>query len=343
MKNDKQLKLVCVHFNNIIDKIRNETRDLSFEITEDQYGNIGIQEHSLVKWTTEDLAYIHAIPKLICKGYFIKEIFEITTLADNRIDQYFTILLPEAKDRKVAIRSSLFASVYLSFPYGKTAISKILSGAQSGFLANRFENKDSLRAFEEILSNCPVLSNGQLYYLLTVTRFHQHQKLLYNQIKNSLETKWKYLPYHLKLEILQAVGRFWGDEGKRENLIKVIQELPKSGNIMISSSIRKALSSLGGLDGNALSYEATVIDEIENVLNHENETYYHQLAANLYDRQSDHPYNVAYKNIISSIEPNKSRRFLSMVVQGSSPDLFNSSLIKDLYQLAKKGSFSLFE
>src|SRR5262249_49797646 len=154
----------------------------------------------------------------------------------------------QIRDRKVALRSGLFANAYFRSVGEAPALSVITSPLHSGF-PDRPRN--SMRAAQI----CDWLARedltwGQLYLLLPIYRYAETDEcLIANLMPGILERLWRGSAYHLRLAIMHTIYccRRMHEEIRR-NLIRAVEALPRTENWVISSAIIDALKALGGLE-----------------------------------------------------------------------------------------------
>lgn len=329
-------------FAEVISKIKTESDRLAFEIVDDSLRNISVQEQTLHQWSAHEKAFIFALPELLARGEYLQEIFESISLLDNRLQKYFEILLPEAKEKKISLRSSLFMAAYVGFSNNECALCRIISNIHSGFLAFKINHGNG----DELISKLSIqsdLTDGQIYFALSLNRFNTASKIIFPYLIECLTSKWKYMPYHLRLQLLDSTKyyRELAEEGAK--LISALTVILEESNAFISSSIFEALQSLGATEDDEIAHESSVIYEIDALLAGNDEPKLWQRAFTLYVCQFDHPYAGTYANVFHSLDVEKRKRLLTLAVQGAEGGLFTMPAILDLVKIGDPESCIYFE
>ena len=99
-------------------------------------------EENLFQWTPQENAFLHAIGYRVWDGHQLVPLLDAIAAMDRRLAHERKRLRDAARDKKVALRSEIFASVY---EYGNgTAIGKVFRSVQIG-LFHRTEEASSPR------------------------------------------------------------------------------------------------------------------------------------------------------------------------------------------------------
>ena len=313
----------------IITKIEHETMNLDFEIIDDESWPIQIKVNTLTDWTNQEMAFINVIPILLLKEKHLQEIFYIVKIADAISKETFQKLFEAAKEKKISLRSGIFSAIYtrIGAKTSRPALSSIFSSISSGFAS--FNNKEEINSetIIKLLSN-KSLTNGQFYLLLLLCKYDSNAKLLFPYIADALKNKWKFIPYHLRNEILETVGQCYVSEDQRLSLIEslnsILDEIQPS---FLSSQIFEALSSLGALNDETKAYEHTIRKQIENLLSDPDNQDYCNNASNIFYSQFDHPYDIAFYNVIDKLSTDENKLFYRMAIRGTYSTLFTNTLI----------------
>ncbi|PZR39732.1 MAG: hypothetical protein DI538_06155 [Azospira oryzae] len=321
----------------VIRKMQEEIEQLQFCITEDQWHKVTIIDNGLYEWTATEFAFIYALPELLLHGSFTKEILQMADLANTILEKEFKRLLPQAQAKKIEIRSNLFAAVFCPTMSRGCGFSCAITALRSGFVSFRIRNEYVPGIIKEML---PVIdwSNGSLFVALALGRFNEGVLPLFPMILENLTTKWKYLPYHLRLELLDAMSTFTETNTERLQLINAINSLPQSRNIIESSSIFEALQALGGLEADESSHKEVVRNQLKEILTDEESTDKQRAAYGLFSAQFDHPFSSAYLNVIDCLSQADKKKFLVMSIQGTSDNFF---MTINFLMLAKLGDPSI--
>ena len=169
--------------------------------------------------------------------------------------------------------------------------------------------------------------------LALVRHLHQYEALLAGLLPGILRRHWPSAPYHLKLDLLLAAQMCSrASDAERLAIIDVLQGLPASEPIGVSSSLIDALKSLGALEADELGYMDTVRSEIRRVLSDQHNLDMRALASGVWFAQFDHPYEGAYCEAVAELSEEENKALLVMAAKGTSDDaaFFVSVLITGL-------------
>ncbi|ASZ13270.1 NERD domain-containing protein [Chitinophaga pendula] len=312
----------------LLDSIRTEIEGLSFKISETELNNILIE--NVKTWTKKELALINALPELIIQGKYFSEIIDMIYLMDEKLDSAHGELREQAKKLDIALRSSLFSTIYVGFGKMSAALGLIVSKIHSGILLFSNIRTNNIVYDVERIDKLN-LSNGQLYFLLAICRVTRDYQPLIPHFAYWINEKWRYIPYHLKLDLLHSCMYCREDEKERLAVIDALHSLPQDMHVFLSTSLFEALQSLGALDEDEKQYESVVKNEINQVLidplNNDSEL----LAYRIYSSFFDHPYSGSYYSVYSELPPESQKILLTSALRGgTSSNFFINPLIRDL-------------
>ena len=91
-------------------RLRAEALGVRFRFSDQSLANIAFEESTLRAWTASDCALFTALPERIAKGHDPDDLLDATEILDRRIVEEAARLCDEARGRKAALRSDLFAS-----------------------------------------------------------------------------------------------------------------------------------------------------------------------------------------------------------------------------------------
>lgn len=259
-------------------------------------------------WSKPEIARLIAFGLLAKNGVLTAEYLELS----NQIDRKCSDELIRVKDQLDGVKgakSNTFAMTHLDdwrnfgVKLGFTTIAKS-ANRQHGFGA-----KTSLKT----PSSFADLSYGQLYFFLENLRSIEgieENGFIAGQIVEILEHRFRYLPYHVKLEALSSIMWLGDLPEQRENeLISILQStLQTENNILITTEIIEQLKRLGGLNNETEEHRPVVRDQIEEVLrgNNTSKNEKAELALSIYTSMFDHPFNGAYcEEVYSLSQPDK--------------------------------------
>ena len=95
------------------ERLRAEALGVSFRVSEKALTNVAFEQATLTAWTALERALLAVISQQIREGHYLDEVLDTTGVLDRRIAEEEARLLDEARERKVALRSGLFATAYV--------------------------------------------------------------------------------------------------------------------------------------------------------------------------------------------------------------------------------------
>jgi len=321
-------------YEGVLRKISDETASVEFNIDKNSIYGIGVNEDTLIQWTPQEHAHVKAIPQLLNSGCYLEEIYNIAAKMDIKLAATFEILVDKAREEKVALRSGLFVAG-LDSQNSVIAIGGIMAWIELARFSNRENKEEALVSWINIKLKSNNITNGQLLMLLKLSRAIYTENPLATYLPSIIQERWKYAPYHLRLELLFKARECWlYTEGEKAELIEVLQSL-EVNNIWLSTAIVEALKNLGAIENEG--YEEIVISEIEQVLLDPENVDNRKMANGLYISQFDHPYDAVYCKIIKNLSDEKRKVLLSMAVSEKSEyGTFLGCMIVDLGKFGDK-------
>jgi DNA replication protein DnaC len=333
----------------LFDKIKIEINNLSFEIAfkpgndGKEFWVVSLVEETVREWSDQEKCFVHALPLLLFKGKYLKEIFELINLMDQFLTREFSRLRPLAIEKGISIRSRMFEQVYMRFSAREVSTGMILSNFISGgWSVKEYLPSNALFEFIHGLLSPPLLSYGQLFLIVhLVQKFRwqneQWESLFAPHLPSLLkEEKWKFYPYHLKLALLD-VAHYSSDtpEEQKTNIIEELNNLLKiSGDDWVMPTfIMDALQGLGALEDEEIAHEKTARAELENILRGNETTKKCSAAFGFHTRSFDHPYQGAYWKAISELNEADSKKFYTMALKGVGEFSWGVSIV--IYNVAK--------
>ncbi|MCY4534826.1 MAG: NERD domain-containing protein [Bryobacterales bacterium] len=308
------------------DRLRTEVLAVSVRISDQGWMNVAFEESTLTTWTASDCALLTVMPQRIVEGHYLDEALETAGILDRRIFEEAVRLRGEARARKVALRSALFANAYV-FRWGAVpGLTRICSLLQGGLF--RTTHDAVTRTIQRKLE-ANGLSFGQVYLLLMLSR---GADIAASLITRALETHWAPAPYHLRLALLDA-ARLCRSENDRDRsaLIAAVEALPQPQHILISSTIIEVLGDLGALQESEREHITVVRNQISQCLTDPEDADLCAMAYGLHSAQFDHPYSGAYDEVLAGLPKSERKTLLAMATKGAGDAaLFLGPLLIDL-------------
>ncbi|MGN6436641.1 MAG: NERD domain-containing protein [Agriterribacter sp.] len=310
----------------IFKDLATEVQELQFSISNEEFRNISIVEGSMNKWSSLEAAFIYAIPELLLHGFFFEQVFKVAGMADAMLEREFARLRPEAKEKNIAIRSDLFAAIYCPIFYQGCGLSRIISSLSAGLISLRMHNR-AVPVNVVSVVNLESWSNGRLYTALVLARFNEGLISLFPVIYHCLTKQWKYLPYHLKIELLDRCEYFGAYKKERLQLVDAIRNVLDNNNPMINSIAFDVLSNLGAFETEEKDERTNVDFQLQRIFNDRHNPESWSDAAGIFYAHFDHPFSGAYSKAIYELSEADRKEFMIMVVKGIQGGLFTTSAI----------------
>lgn len=319
-------------YGKVLRRAHEELRQVRFELSDEGFMNVRAEESSLLNWTGQDRAILHVLPQLAAETARLDEILALAAALDHRLAQEFSRLRDQARAQKVALRSGLFANNYVWGGDQKPAAASVFTPIHSGALF-RSTSAALAATIRERLAR-EDLTPGQLYLLLALHRsVGLGEASLVPILPNLLRRYWASAAYHLRLDLMHSVhySAWKASEAERRELIDAIQVLPPPQAVGVSSTMIDALKALGALDDSENDHLETVRSNIRDALASPADPDMQGLAFGVWYGQFDHPYDGAYCQAVTELEPSEKKALLRMAAQGADQDSsFVGVLIQEL-------------
>ena len=314
-------------------RLRAEALGVSFRISDQGWMKVAFEEVTVTAWTALERAFLAVMPQRFVEGHYLDEVLDTIGILDRRIAEEGVRLRDEARERKVALRSGLFANAYVRQWGAAPGITRICTHLHVGFL--RATSDAVVQLIQRMLERGG-LSPGQVYLLLALSRGAGIPAPL---IVQAIESHWARAPYHLRLELLHAAQRCRRtNESDRSALIATVEALPQPGHLFISSTIVEVLQCLGALDDSEREHIAVVCEEVRECLADPEDADRCAMAWGLYSAQFDHPYCGAYCEVVDSLPENERKTLLTMAANGvGDTAFFLTPLLFDLASFGDSG------
>lgn len=308
------------------ERLRAEALGVSFRISDQGWMNVAFEEATLTAWTALERALLAVMPQRIVEGHYLDEALDTIGILDRRIAEEGVRLRDDAQERKVALRSALFANAYVLQSGAVPGITHICVHLHGGFFRT---TRDAVARTIQRMLERDGLSPGQAYLLLMLSRGADIAAPL---IVQALETHWAGAPYHLRLDLLDAARMCRpANDSDRAALIAAVEALPQPGHVFISTMIVEALQGLGALEDSEREHIAVVREEVKQCLADPEDADRCAMAYGLHSAQFDHPYCGAYYEVIADLPKNERKTLLMMAAKGAADSsFFLSPLLIDL-------------
>jgi hypothetical protein len=320
----------------VLARIGQEIETVQFDVSDGAYSHIAAKHETLQEWSQQDRAILAAVPHELVAGRRVDQVLDLVGEMDARLLQEHRRLLSGIEDKKVPLRSSLYAASYTGFGRNEIGLSLICGPIHSGHLYDGPKVAASANLHGRLQSE--TLSPGQVGLLVGLDRYSDRNAPSIGKVlPNLLKRIWGRSTHHLRLGLMHAVvvsAHALTDDERRE-LIAVIEALMPSNGGFDSSGMVDALKSLGALDDDEADYVATVKAEVDEVLADRDNPHMWDAAAGLWNAQFDHPYDGAYCEVWNGLSNDDRKSLLLMAAQSvDRGSMFAPSLIANVASYA---------
>jgi len=317
-------------------RLEGEAGRLRFRIVVDGWWNVEVDEESLTPWSEHDNALLSVLAVELAEGRWIDEVLSAVKRMDATLAEEFRRLHPEAVEKRVRIRSSLFAVAYL-FGQAKIGFTRPVSILHSGSLSLRSGRSAALPAALEMLWQ-KATSPGSLYLALALSRvvYEVRSNFAPYALPFLQRERWKFLPYHVQLDLLDFANALSEvPDHVRDGLIDALQALLPDLHPLMTQTAFEALGGLGALRDEEDQHVSQVRQEIQHLLKSPTSEHAAATAWGLYSAQFDHPFSSAYVQGIEELPSEERLCLLRLACAGGSGDQFFLSTVFE--ELSKAG------
>src|SRR5690606_634536 len=147
--------------------------------------------------------FLMAVSRLLAKGKYLDDIFRIVDVMGVRLGESFIQLRPQLGQRRISLRSALFA-VGLDNQNSEIAISRIIAWADLHHGTRKEAEVALIADWAELKLEDTSISNGQLLMILKLLRHSGKRKFPLDLLPTLIRERWRDAPYHLFLALLDA-------------------------------------------------------------------------------------------------------------------------------------------
>lgn len=303
-----------------------EIEDATFLLDDQAILQAKVDPASVRAWTPQERAMLATLPSWMNCPERMPAILAAARRADQRLAVESLRLAPEARARNIPLRSGLFGQTYVFQGFGL--------GPCFGVNAGLHRWRGPSEAFAELFAQrVQDLTPGEAHVLLEASRHVSGiSRRIAPYLPGLIDRLWRFAPYHLKLELLEAAGFCWNaEEADRQRVIETMEGLQPIEHIMLSTQWIESMQMLGALEDD----EADALDQLRAnmpALLARPEAPEEQHAAwALYHWRFEHPLSGAYCTAYDELEPRSQAQVLRMAATVSPLDTFFASpMIADL-------------
>lgn len=302
----------------VLARLVQEVEAVRFELSENFSWSVQAKPDTLQEWTSEDRAVLAAIPHELVMGRRLDEMLGLVGRMDDRLAEEHRRLLDQAREKKVGLRSGLYAVSYTGFGGRDIGLSQVLGPLYSGQLYNGPTVAATANVHGRLQSNA--LSPGQVGLLVELNRYSdRNAPSIGTVLPDILERFWPRAGQHLRLALMNAAvtSAHALDDGQRRALISVIEKTCMVDGGVDAWGMIDALKSLGALDDDQERYVAVVQAEIAEVLADRDNPDSWRRAVGLWNAQFDHPYDRAFWEGWNGLSDEDRKALLFMAARGA--------------------------
>lgn len=319
---------VVARCDQVLEKLTAEAAAVRYSLRDGTWAGAGVCEDTLCDWTPSERALMTTISNGVWRGTYLDRVLHAVAEMDRSLSRAFDELKVEAKEKKVRLRTALFADAYVMS--GRAGISQLVNRICHGDFSSRAgksEVADSLKGAWE-----RPRTPGQTHLLLTMVRFSEDRTYIIPHIVPLLGEQWRYQPYHLQLALLNSVHFLrLSDDGSKRQLVDALEALLPTLGPMVSGMAVEALEHMGALEQEVDEHIGTVREDLQNLLSGPMDATQDANAWAAYSCQFDHPFSSAYCEVIQELSQDQRKRLLTMACRGAEyAGLFVSPLIQEL-------------
>ncbi|MBR0840480.1 NERD domain-containing protein [Bradyrhizobium liaoningense] len=329
----------------VLGRVREEIKNLRFDASDEFMWHVRPEPGTAQEWSAQDQAILAAIPHELVAGRRLDELLDLIGKMDLRLLDEQRRLLDQAKEKKLSLRTGLYAVCYAGVGMRETALSRICGPISSGNLYSG--PKVAKGAHLHARLQCETLTPGQVGLLIELDKYSERDAPSIGTLLPGIITRhWRFAAHHLRLALMHAamMSAHALDQEQRKELIAAIETccLPNGG--FDAWGIIDALKSLGALDDDEEEHVATVKAEIDEVLANPDDPASWKRAAGLWNAQFDHPYDGAYCQCWNGLSSDDRRALLIMAAKDvDDRSMFTPSLIADVAYFAKENAGPIIE
>lgn len=295
----------------VLDRAAQEAEAVAFVIDETCYPQIRRIDPFEGQWTGQDRAVIGALADEFLAGRHVDRIMGIVAALDSNLAAELPSLRGELAGRKIGLRSAMFQFCYVHSQGDAPAIGQLLQQMHIGSWP--LERDHVAAEIVKAWIGRPGLTHGQLYLLLMLNRMAWNDgPILAPFLPDILRRDYRYAPYHLQLDLLQAAHFSWrAGDAEKAAIIDALNDLPSDQHIFLSSSVVEALQALGALEDSEAEQVEPIRQSVRDLLARRDADAA-ELAYTTWVCRFDHPYSGAYCAVYDQLAPAERKAVLEM-------------------------------
>ncbi|VVM07101.1 NERD domain-containing protein [Methylacidimicrobium tartarophylax] len=279
----------------VLARVGQEIESVQFDVSDEFMWHVQAKPETVQSWSAQDRAILAVIPDELIAGRRLDELLSLIGKMDDRLEEEHRRLLDQAREKKLGLRTGLYAVCYADVMMPKIGLSCICSPIGKGLLYSGPKVAANANLLGRLQSEA--LSPGQIGLLIELDRYSERDAPSIGTILPGILVRmWPKATRHLRLGLMRAAERSAHalNDDERRALIAAIKATCMTNSGLDYCGRLDALKSLGALDDDQEEHVATVRAEMNEVLADRDNPDSWRRAAGLWNAQFDHPYDGAY-------------------------------------------------
>ena len=313
----------------VLRRIGQEIATVRFDVSDEFMWHVRAKPETVQSWSAQDRALLAAIPHELVAGRRLDELLSFIGKMDARLAEEHRRLLDQAREKKLGLRTGLYAVCYAGVGMREIGLACICSPISSGHLYNGPKVVAGANLHGRLQSE--TLSPGQVGLLIELDKYSDRNAPSIGTILPGIFVRiWPRAAHHLRLGLMHAamMSAHALNDDERRALIASIETTCMTNGGFDAWGMIDALKSLGALDDDQEEHVATVRAEMNEVLADRDNPDSWRRAAGLWNAQFDHPYDGAYWEGWNGLSGNDRKALQVMAAKSVDRDsMFTPSLI----------------
>jgi hypothetical protein len=305
----------------VLARIGQEIATVRFDVSNEFMWHVQPKPETVQPWSTQDRALLAAIPHELVAGRRLDELLGLIGKMDDRLAEEHRRLLDQAREKKLGLRTGLYAVCYAGVGMREIGLSCICSPISSGHLYNGPKVAANANLRGRLQSGA--LSPGQIGLLIELDKYSSRDAPSIGTILPGILVRiWPRAAHHLRLGLMHAamMSAHALNDDERRALIAAIEATCMTN---------------GGFDAWGMIDQeeqvATVSAEMKEVLADRDNPDSWRRAAGLWTAQFDHPYDGAYCEGWNGLSDDDRKALQIMAAKSVDRDsMFTPSLIAEI-------------
>nr|WP_249780189.1 NERD domain-containing protein [Bradyrhizobium sp. dw_411] len=316
----------------VLARVGQEIESVRFDVSDEFMWHVQAKPETVQRWSVQDRAILAAIPHELVAGRRLDELLGLIGKMDDRLAEEHRRLLDQAREKKLGLRTGLYAVCYAGVGVREIGLSCICSPISSGHLYSGPKVAANANLRGRLQSE--TLSPGQIGLLIELDKYSDRDAPSIGTILPGILVRiWPRAAHHLRLGLMHTamMSAHTLDEDERSSLIAAIEATCMTNGGYDAWGMIDALKSLGALDDDQEEHVATVRAEMNEVLADRDTPDSWRRAAGLWNAQFDHPYDGAYCECWNGLSGDDRKALQVMAARSIDRDsMFTPSLIAEV-------------